>query len=151
MRRNRDCALQFSGCCARENQCSHSRRREQQIPLRAAEQRRRAGGSRRGLSESSRAFCEGEFRSRPARRVAQGSPKGRRTGGRLLWVTFLGGARKVTSCRAAPGEVDAGVSMRCGAIGLCPRYFIVTYACYMGTRHRYRQDQSHRGNRILTE
>jgi len=25
--------------------------------------------------------------------------------GRLLWVTFLGKTRKVTSCRAAPGEV----------------------------------------------
>jgi len=41
-------------------------------PLRGAEQRRNAGGSRRGLSEGRRP----EFRSRPAFRVAQGTPEG---------------------------------------------------------------------------
>ena len=66
---------------------------------------------------SARAFvvCEREFRSRQFSRAAQGSPKGRRTGGRLLWVTFLGGARKVTSRRAAPGELDVDVLKPYGA------------------------------------
>ena len=41
-------------------------------PLRGAEQRREAGGSRRGLSEGRRP----EFRSRPVFRVAQGTPEG---------------------------------------------------------------------------
>ena len=39
------------------------------VPLRGAEQRRRAGGFRRGLFEGRRP----EFRSRPAHRVAQGT------------------------------------------------------------------------------
>ena len=77
------------------------------FPLRAAEQRSDAGGSRRALSEPSRFYREGELRSRPAPRAAPGSPQDRRTGGRLLLVTFLGEARKVTSRRAAPGEVEA--------------------------------------------
>jgi hypothetical protein len=38
--------------------------------------------------------------------MEQGNPAGRQTGVRLLLVTFLGEARKVFSCRAAPGEVD---------------------------------------------
>ena len=42
-------------------------------PMWSAEQRRRAGGSRRGLSEARRA----EFRSRPALRAAQGSRRSR--------------------------------------------------------------------------
>ncbi len=83
-------------------------------PLRAAEQRSHAGGSRRGLFESSRLYREGEFRSRPAWRAAQArahlkrsrSAKRRRTWGRLSLVTFFGGAKKVTSCRAAPGELE---------------------------------------------
>ncbi|MFJ9451199.1 hypothetical protein [Herbaspirillum sp. NPDC101397] len=33
-----------------------------------------------------------------------GTPKGLRTCGRLLLLTFLGEARKVSSCRATPGE-----------------------------------------------
>jgi len=41
-------------------------------PLRGAEQRRKAGGSRRGLFEGR----SPEFRSRPAFRVAQGTPEG---------------------------------------------------------------------------
>jgi AraC-like DNA-binding protein len=71
-------------------------------PLCAAEQRSRVGRSRRGLSESLAQSANGEFRSRPTWRAAQGSPKGRCTGGRLLLV---GGARKVTSRRAAPGNL----------------------------------------------
>ncbi|MPN42653.1 hypothetical protein SDC9_190210 [bioreactor metagenome] len=43
------------------------------FPLWSAEQRRRAGGSRRGLSEGR----SPEFRSRPACRVAQGSRRSR--------------------------------------------------------------------------
>ncbi len=84
------------------------------------------GGGRRGLSESSRGYREGEFRSRPTWRAAQGSPKGRRTGGRLLLVTFLGGSRKVTSRRAAPGELGVDVqhtshaTFTYGAIGIAP-------------------------------
>jgi hypothetical protein len=66
------------------------------FPLRAAEQHSLAGGSRRALSEPSQFYREGELRSRPAWRAAQGSPKDRRTRGRLLLVTFLGEARKVT-------------------------------------------------------
>jgi len=47
-----------------------------------------------------------EFRSRLTSRATQGTSKRWRIGDRLLLVTFLGEARKVTSCRAAPGEVD---------------------------------------------
>jgi hypothetical protein len=43
------------------------------VPMWSAEQRRRAGGSRRGLFEARRA----EFRSRPVLRVAQGSRRSR--------------------------------------------------------------------------
>ena len=67
-------------------------------PLRAAEQRRRAGGSRRGLFESSRAVREGEFRSRPARRVAQGSPlhvnETGEPGATFFGLLFLAGQEK---------------------------------------------------------
>ena len=41
----------------------------------------------------------------------QGITKWWRIGGRLLLVTFLGEARKVTSCRAAPGEVEVVVDL----------------------------------------
>jgi hypothetical protein len=57
------------------------------IPLRAAEQRSHAGGSRRGLSEDSRLYREAEFRSRPAWRAAQegvGEP-----GAAFFWLLFL--------------------------------------------------------------
>src|SRR5450830_1329941 len=36
--------------------------------------------------------------------TAPGTPKGLRPSGRLLLLTFLGGARKVSGCRAAPGK-----------------------------------------------
>jgi hypothetical protein len=75
------------------------------FPLIAAERRSDAGRSRRELSEPSR-NCEGEFRSRPASRAAQRCPKGRRTRGRLLLITFLGDTRKAIGCQAAPGEFD---------------------------------------------
>ena len=74
------------------------------FPLRAAEQHSLDGGSRRALSEPSQFYREGELRSRPAWRAAQGSPKDRRTRGRLLLVTFLDGSRKVIGRRATPGD-----------------------------------------------
>ena len=65
------------------------------VPLRRAEQRRLAGGRRRALSEGR----SPELRSRPASRVAQGTPaqQGRETGGRLLFGDFfLATQEKVT-------------------------------------------------------
>ena len=51
-----------------------------EFPLRAAEQRRRAGGSRRGLSESSRCWVmRGRVPQPPG--VASSAGRGRRTGG----------------------------------------------------------------------
>ena len=85
-------------------------------PMRAAEQRSRAGEFGEDcLSPRAVGLCEGEFRSRPAWRAAQArahlkrssSPKGRRTWGGLSWVTFFGRSKKVTSRRAAPGELEA--------------------------------------------
>jgi hypothetical protein len=38
--------------------------------------------------------------------LAPGTPKGLRPSGRLLLLTFLGEARKVSGCRATPGKVD---------------------------------------------
>ena len=65
------------------------------VPLRRAEQRRLVGGRRRALSEGR----SPELRSRPASRVAQGTPaqQGRETGGRLLFGDFfLATQEKVT-------------------------------------------------------
>ena len=45
-------------------------------PMRAAEQRSRAGGSRRGLSEASPFFREAEFRSPPGVASSAGKPEG---------------------------------------------------------------------------
>ena len=64
-------------------------------PSCSAEQRRRAGGSRRGLSEGQ----SPEFRSRPARRVAQGTrrSRARNAGVAFFLVTFfLARQEKVT-------------------------------------------------------
>ena len=71
-------------------------------PLRRAEQRRLAGGSRRALSEGRspelrrRALSDAQHREEvllgcPTSRVAQGTPaqQGRETGGRLFFRTFL--------------------------------------------------------------
>ena len=80
------------------------------FPLRVAEQHSDAGRFRRGLSEPSR-ICDGEFRSRPASRAAQGSPKDRRTGGScdpLAAGSFAGTAASapfnfcIHSCGAPP-------------------------------------------------
>ena len=60
-------------------------------PLRGAEQRRKAGGSRRGLSVGH----SPEFRSRPAFRVAQGTgAAGTDLGSPSFCLLFLGEARK---------------------------------------------------------
>ncbi len=66
-------------------------------PLRGAEQRRKAGGLRRGLSEGR----SPEFRSRPAFRVAQGTGvAGTEPGSPSFCLLFLGEARKSeTPCK----------------------------------------------------
>jgi hypothetical protein len=65
-------------------------------PLRGAEQRRNAGGRRRGLSEGR----SPEFRSRPAFRVAQGTPAGGTDpGSPFLCVLSFGEAKESTTPR----------------------------------------------------
>jgi hypothetical protein len=62
-------------------------------PLRGAEQRRKAGGFRRGLFEGR----SPEFRSRPAFRVAQGTPEGGADpGSPFLWLLSFGEAKEST-------------------------------------------------------
>ena len=80
------------------------------FPLRRAEQLDSMRGSRRGLFEShgkARCVCLPRSSSAVASssQAAQGHPEnsGRDSRGGLPLVTFLGRARKVTSCRAAPG------------------------------------------------
>ena len=75
------------------------------FPLRAAEQHSGAGGSRRALSEPSRVL-RGRVAQPPGAASSAGESAGPVNQGPLLLVTFLGGSRKVTSRRAAPGEVD---------------------------------------------
>ena len=69
------------------------------VPMWSAEQRRWAGGGRRGLSEGRRL----EFRSRPARRVAQGSRRSRprNLGSPFLWLLSFGEAKESTPARKA--------------------------------------------------
>jgi hypothetical protein len=64
------------------------------VPMWSAEQRRRAGSSRRGLSEGR----SPEFRSRPALRVAQGSRqrRPRSLGSPFLWLLSFGEAKEST-------------------------------------------------------
>src|SRR5258708_16923806 len=80
------------------------------FPLRRAEQFDLVRGFRRGLFESRSEVRRVHLaRSSSAAalpsQAAQGHPvnTGRESRGGLLWVTFLGRARKVTSRRAAPG------------------------------------------------
>jgi hypothetical protein len=50
-------------------------------------------------------FERSEFIFFPFSSPLNGHPRrGQRLSGRLLLLTFLGGARKVSGCRAAPGE-----------------------------------------------
>ncbi len=96
--------------------------------MRVAEQRRNDRGSPRGLSEGEHctkpfAPCnhEPEFRSGLSFRVAQGSPQGRRTWGRLLLLTFLGEARKVSSRRATPGIFAIAIAVALTGCGSTPK------------------------------
>jgi hypothetical protein len=81
------------------------------FPLRRAEQLDSMWGIRRALFESrseARFVCLARSSCAVAtsRQAAQGHPvnTGRDFRGGLLSVTFLGRARKVTGCRAAPGH-----------------------------------------------
>ena len=87
------------------------------FPMRHAEQLDSTRGCRRGLFESrSEARCVRLARSSSAaalsRQAAQGHPvyTGRDFWGGFLSVTFLGRARKVSSCRAAPGHSFGALS-----------------------------------------
>src|SRR6185503_20770171 len=87
-------------------------------PLWRAEQLDSMWGSRRALFESrseARFVCLARSSCAVATssQAAQGHPvkTGRDSWGGLLWVTFLGRARKVTSRRAAPG-LAAGMPMK---------------------------------------
>ncbi|WP_157739333.1 hypothetical protein [Herbaspirillum sp. meg3] len=51
------------------------------------------------MSERSELFSLPDFHL-----LTPGTPKGLRPSGRLLLLTFLGEARKVSGCRAAPGK-----------------------------------------------
>ena len=64
------------------------------VPMWSAEQRRGAGGSRRGLFEPR----SGEFRSRPDPRAAQGSRRSRprNLGSPFLWLLSFGEAKEST-------------------------------------------------------
>ena len=68
-------------------------------PVWRAEQRRSAGGSRRGLFEGR----SPEFRSRPALRAAQGSRRSRprKLGSPFLWLLSFGEAKESTPARQA--------------------------------------------------
>jgi hypothetical protein len=74
------------------------------VPLRGAEQRRRAGGSRRGLFEGR----SPEFRSRPACRVAQGTGRSPAPtwGSPSFCLLFLGEARKSETPSRRKARVD---------------------------------------------
>jgi hypothetical protein len=64
-------------------------------------------------------FERSEFHSLPDRRAAfMGTPKGQRLCGRLLLLTFLGEARKVSSRRATPGKSPRSTEV------IQPRYAI---------------------------
>ncbi len=81
-----------------------------------------------------------------SRRATQGSPKGRRTGGGVFFGYFLLAVqKKVTSRRAAPGEVDVQCiwfgKFTYGAIGIAP-YDL--YDFLISTR------SSRSGNRTIT-
>ena len=74
------------------------------VPLKGAEQCRRAGGSWRGLSEGR----SPEFRSRPACRVAQGTGRSPAPtwGSPSFWLLFLGEARKSTPALKAENNAS---------------------------------------------
>ena len=73
-------------------------------PLRGAEQRRKAGGLRRGLSEGR----SPEFRSRPAFRVAQGTGRSPAPtqGWLFLWLLSLGHTKESTLANKAKPQAN---------------------------------------------
>ena len=74
-------------------------------PVRAAEQRRAVGGSRRALSEPEGRVAQPPDRSSSAGQLSGSLIAGQPANpGRLLLVTFLGETRKVTGCRATPAR-----------------------------------------------
>jgi hypothetical protein len=72
-------------------------------PLRGAEQRRNAGGSRLALSEP-----QASFASRPAFRVAQGIRRSRTPtqGSPFLWLLSFGEAKESTPARKAESQAN---------------------------------------------
>ncbi|MEO8385365.1 MAG: septal ring lytic transglycosylase RlpA family protein [Betaproteobacteria bacterium] len=64
---------------------------------------------------------EPEFRSGLSFRVAQGTPQGRRTWGRLSLLTFFGEAKKVSCRRATPGLITIAIALTLTACGTTPK------------------------------
>ena len=97
--------------------------------MRVAEQRRNDRGSPRGLFEGEPNFnlllqcaIEPEFRSGLSFRVAQGTPKGRRTWGRLFFGYFLLAKQKKVPCRrATPGLVAIALTIALAGCGSTPK------------------------------
>ncbi len=94
------------------------------VPMRVAEQRRSDRSIPRGLSEGEHKLSllrlhpfEPEFRSGLSCRVAQGTPQGRRTWGRLSLLTFFGEAKKVSCRRATPGLIAIVIALTLTACG----------------------------------
>ena len=104
--------------------------------MRAAEQRRNDRSSPRGLFEGEHKsnlllhhLSEPEFRSGLSFRVAQGTPQGRRTWGRLFLGYFLLAKQKKGrsiaptrfSCRATPGLVAIALTLALAGCGSTPK------------------------------
>ncbi len=95
--------------------------------MRVAEQRSKRGGSPRGLSEGERKRKQmRRTRSSPSSAAARvceqrRAPEGRRTWGRLLLLTFLGEARKVSSRRATPGILTIALALTLASCGSAPK------------------------------
>ena len=79
------------------------------VPLRGAEQRRRAGGLRLALSEP-----QASLASRPERRVAQGTGRSPALtwGSPFLWLLSFGEAKESTPARKAEPQVWSRQSAR---------------------------------------
>ncbi len=93
------------------------------------QRRRNDRGIPRGLSEDEhnpnllrQYLIEPEFRSGLSFRVAQGTPKGRRTWGRLFFGYFLLAKQKKVSCRrATPGLVAIALTLALTGCGSSPK------------------------------
>ena len=102
-----------TGCCGRPSKKAKNAERRLSPdgfpgPLRGAEQRRNAGGSRRALFEGR----SPELRSRPAFRVAQGTRQSRAPtqGWLFLWLLSFGHTKESTP--AAKAETGASTSAK---------------------------------------